>query len=151
MVKTELDYPEVFLAQHLGGRYQPLSDELEGSSVDVPVGGQLIPGVAAALTARRDDGLPKKQVNTSVSPAVFEAYAGQYNWSGYKIDVTREGDHLFLQLAGQPRAEIFPSSDTEFFFKTVSSTVTFVKDKEGKVTKLIFTSGGKAYEGIKVK
>jgi hypothetical protein len=33
----------------------------------------------------------------------------------------------------------------------VSSTVTFVKDKEGKVTKLIFTSGGKAYEGIKVK
>jgi hypothetical protein len=29
--------------------------------------------------------------------------------------------------------------------------LTFVKDKEGKVTKLIFTSGGKAYEEIKVK
>jgi dipeptidyl aminopeptidase/acylaminoacyl peptidase len=142
---------EIFLAQNLGGRYQPITDELEGSSIDVPIGGQHIPGLAAALSARRDDGLPKKTVNTSVSPAVFEAYAGQYNWSGYKIDVTREGDHLFLQLAGQPKAEIFPSSETEFFFKTVSSTVTFVKDKEGKVTKLIFTSGGKAYEGVKVK
>jgi dipeptidyl aminopeptidase/acylaminoacyl peptidase len=142
---------EVFLAQNLGGRYQPLSDELEGSSVAVSVGGEHIPGLAAALTARRDDGLPKKKVDTSVSTVIFEAYAGQYNWSGYKIDVTKEGDHLFLQLAGQPRAEIFPSSETEFFFKTVSSTVTFVNDKEGKVTKLIFTSGGKAYEGIKVK
>lgn len=142
---------EVFLAQNLGGRYQPLSDELEGSSVAVPVGGEHIPGLASALSARRDDGLPKKQVNTSVSPVVFDAYAGQYNWSGYKIDVTKESDHLFLQLAGQPKAEIFPSSETEFFFKTVSSTVTFVKDKEGKVTKLIFTSGGKAYEGVKVK
>lgn len=142
---------EVFLAQNLGGRYQPLSDELEGSSVEVPIGGEHIPGLAAALTARRDDGLPKKKVDNSVSPALFEAYAGQYNWSGYKIDVTKEGNRLFLQLAGQPRAEIFPSSETEFFFKTVSSTVTFVKDKEGKVTKLIFTSGGKAYEGLKVK
>ncbi len=143
---------EIFLAQHLGGRYQLLSDELEGSSVIIPAGAEYIPGLAQALQARRDDGLPRKQVDTSFSPSVFAAYVGRYDWSGYNIDVIKEGDHLYLQLAGQPKAEIFPSSETEFFFKAVKPTVTFVKNNEGVVIKLIFLSeDGKKLEAVKVK
>jgi len=43
---------DVFLASHLGGRYQPIEDaDLEDSSIQVPEGAELIPGLAEALTA----------------------------------------------------------------------------------------------------
>jgi hypothetical protein len=47
--------------------------------------------------------------------------------------VTQDGDRVFAQLGGQPRFEIFPRSDTEFFWKVVDAQVTFVKDASGKV------------------
>jgi len=43
---------EIFLAQYLGGRYLPLSDELQGSSIQVPEGADHIPGLKAALENR---------------------------------------------------------------------------------------------------
>ncbi len=39
---------EVFLAQHLNGRYQPI-DNLDGSSIQAPVGADAIPGLSGAL------------------------------------------------------------------------------------------------------
>jgi dipeptidyl aminopeptidase/acylaminoacyl peptidase len=40
---------EVFLAQHLGGRYEPIGDDLKGSSIIVPVGDKEIPGLSEVL------------------------------------------------------------------------------------------------------
>jgi dipeptidyl aminopeptidase/acylaminoacyl peptidase len=42
---------ESFLATHLGGRAEPIGDAFRNSSVTVPQGGRLIPGVQEALTA----------------------------------------------------------------------------------------------------
>jgi len=36
---------EVFLANHLGGRTEPFSDDFTGSSLEVPVGAEAIPGL----------------------------------------------------------------------------------------------------------
>jgi len=38
---------EMFLAQHLGGRYQPLDGDFDGASVIIPVGAEHVPGVSA--------------------------------------------------------------------------------------------------------
>lgn len=38
---------EAFLAQHLGGRYEPVGDDFEGSSITVPVGAEAVPGLPA--------------------------------------------------------------------------------------------------------
>jgi dipeptidyl aminopeptidase/acylaminoacyl peptidase len=43
---------EAFLAQCLGGRSEPIGDALEGSSLQVPVGAQHIPGLQDALARR---------------------------------------------------------------------------------------------------
>ncbi|TVQ32662.1 MAG: S9 family peptidase [Phycisphaeraceae bacterium] len=40
---------EGFLAQHLGGRYEPIGDDFEGSSIAVPEGANLIPGLREAV------------------------------------------------------------------------------------------------------
>ncbi len=47
---------EAFLAEHLGGRYQPIDDDFEGSSLTVPAGADQVPGVAEALPAKADGG-----------------------------------------------------------------------------------------------
>ena len=43
---------EVFLGQCLGGRYEPIDAQIEGSSVQVPVGVEHIPGLKEALATR---------------------------------------------------------------------------------------------------
>ena len=35
---------EAFLAEHLGGRYEPIGDDLDHSSIRIPVGGSELPG-----------------------------------------------------------------------------------------------------------
>ena len=40
---------EAFLSKHLGGRYEPIGDDFAGSSITVPKGAELVPGLPAAL------------------------------------------------------------------------------------------------------
>jgi dienelactone hydrolase len=40
---------EAFLSEHLGGRFQPIGDDFEGASIDVPAGADQVPGLADAL------------------------------------------------------------------------------------------------------
>ncbi len=42
---------EAFLAEHLGGRYEPVGDAFEEASLQVPTGGDQVPGLAEALKA----------------------------------------------------------------------------------------------------
>jgi len=43
---------EAFLAQHLGGRYEPIGDDFQGSSITVPTGAEQLPGLREALEPR---------------------------------------------------------------------------------------------------
>jgi len=42
---------EAFLAEHIGGRYEPIDDDLKGSTITVPVGAEGVPGLKDALGA----------------------------------------------------------------------------------------------------
>ncbi len=43
---------EAFLAQHLGGEFEPMGSDLQRSSITVPVGAKEVPGLQEALEAR---------------------------------------------------------------------------------------------------
>ena len=83
-----------------------------------------------------------------VDARVYDAYTGKYDYGKGKsiMTITREGERLFAQLTGQPKFEIFPKSETEFFWKVVNAQVTFVKDKGGKVTKAIHEQSGNKFD-----
>jgi len=87
-------------------------------------------------------------VDTTVDASVYNEYVGQYCYS--ILIVTREGDRLFAQLKGQREFEIFPKSNTEFFWKVVPAQVTFVKNEAGVVVKAIHRQLGKL-EAPKIK
>jgi dipeptidyl aminopeptidase/acylaminoacyl peptidase len=134
---------EVFLGESLGGRYEPITDQIEGSSVEVPVGVEHIPGLAEALAARTDTGMEERKT-VAVDPAILASYAGSYELVGYGVPVIVEvdGSQIFLQVTGQPRAEMFPTSETEFFFKVSPSTVSFFRRDDSAVSHLILYAGG---------
>jgi len=46
---------EVFLSEHLGGRYEPISEDIAGSSITVPKGAEYIPGLPKILKQRQSD------------------------------------------------------------------------------------------------
>jgi len=43
----------------------------------------------------------------------------------------RDGDHFYEQATNQPRLEIFPESEKDFFLRVVNAQVTFVTDGDG--------------------
>jgi dipeptidyl aminopeptidase/acylaminoacyl peptidase len=134
---------EVFLGQCLGGRYQPITTQIEGSSTQVPVGAEHIPGLPEALASRSDDGLARIEA-VAVDPATLESYTGKYLIEEFQVNLTvsREGESLFLELPGQPRSEMVAVSETEFAFRISPSTVQFHKGDYGNVTHLILNSEG---------
>jgi dipeptidyl aminopeptidase/acylaminoacyl peptidase len=49
---------EAFLAEHLGGRYEPIGDDFRGASLAVPVGASGVPGLEQALSERKQPTQP---------------------------------------------------------------------------------------------
>jgi dipeptidyl aminopeptidase/acylaminoacyl peptidase len=44
-----LTVAEAFLAEHLGGRYEPIGSDFEGSSITIPAGAEFVPGLPEAI------------------------------------------------------------------------------------------------------
>ncbi len=113
----------------------------------------LIDNWGAQPPAVRDD-TPEKPapVAVTVDPAIYRAYAGEYELApGFILTVTVEGDRLMTQATGQSKVEIFPSSPTEFFLKVVDARITFVKDASGAVAQLVLHQGGRDMPAKKIK
>ena len=81
----------------------------------------------------------------------MDAVVGRYDYGMGILTVMKEGDKVFAQLTGQPKFEIFPKSETEFFWKVVNAQVTFVKDKSGKVTKAIHEQSGQKFDAPRME
>jgi CubicO group peptidase (beta-lactamase class C family) len=91
--------------------------------------------------------------DTSVDPALYDDYAGRYEFpmGDAIMRITREGDKLFAQLSGQPKYEIFPRSETEFFWKVVEASITFVRDEQGAVTHAVHHQFGREFEAPRLE
>jgi CubicO group peptidase (beta-lactamase class C family) len=86
---------------------------------------------------------PPERVAAKLDPAIYEAYVGRYLLDGRTVvTVSKEGDRLMGQLAGQPKAEMIPQSETRFFVKENNAEITFERDDKGKVVRLAMTIGG---------
>ena len=86
---------------------------------------------------------PKEHKQVTVDPKLFDGYVGAYQLApNFVITITREGDHLFAQATGQPKFEVFPESDRDYFFKIVDAQITFVTDSQGRATELILHQRG---------
>lgn len=126
-----------------------LANALPGDPAVSP--GALAHSVAELCLGAQLEPRPVIKSNSDLSIAALDAVTGRYDYGVGIITITREGRRLFAKLGEQPRAELFPKSDTEFFWKVVDAQVTFVKDKQGNVTKAIHHQNGQTINAPKLK
>jgi CubicO group peptidase (beta-lactamase class C family) len=86
---------------------------------------------------------PKEYTKVTVDPKLFDGYVGRYGSArDYIMTITREGDRLFAQVTGQPKFEILPESDHDFFVTEFDAQITFVTESQGRATELIVHQDG---------
>lgn len=83
---------------------------------------------------------------------ILKEYEGKYQLApNFILTVTVEGSQIFTEATGQPKFEIFPKSENEFFLKVVNAQIKFMKNTEGKVDKLILFQNGREMPAEKIK
>ena len=93
---------------------------------------------------------PKKEI--TLSEDILQKYVGEYQVTpDISIFITREGKQLFARASGQDRFEIFAEKEDEFFAKIAGITISFKKDEDGKINKLIITQNNDGTPAQKVK
>lgn len=104
-----------------------------------------------------NDYAPAERAVAKVDPKIYESYVGDYEIKvnpQFTVTVTfsTEGGKLLAQQNGGQKREWLPASETQFFSDTSGTTITFVKDAQGKVTGLVIDQGGsEIYKGTKIK
>jgi uncharacterized protein DUF3471 len=104
------------------------------------------------LFTKFDNRLPEPPSAVRVDPRVCAACVGRYkaSWGGAVI-ISRKGEQLFWQNEGvRARVPLYPASETNFFFKAVDSPLTFARNEQGEVTKLIVHYNRRNAEAVKV-
>lgn len=89
--------------------------------------------------------------DVSVSAEILAEYVGKYEvFPGFIIEVTVEGSNLFAQATAQDRFQVFPQSQTKFYYKVVNAQLEFVRNDEGRVDAMILHQNG-SHKGPRVE
>lgn len=86
----------------------------------------------------------------NVSDAVLERYAGTYDILDGTLKIVRVAGGLAAAIDGEHPLRIYPSSQTQFFYKAVDAQIEFVTDRSGRATSLMLSQRGIVYEGTRV-
>lgn len=92
------------------------------------------PNIRTVDTVAKAEGAakPGERVAIKLPTATLDRYVGTYKLSDQMIlSVTRDGEQLMARLTGQPTIEIFPESETRFFWKIVDAQLEFSVDGSG--------------------
>jgi tetratricopeptide (TPR) repeat protein len=100
--------------------------------------------VLASLTGAKTE--------AAIDSKIYDSYVGEYELApNHIITITVEDGKLMGAPSGQPKAQLYPTSATEFFLKVVDAQVTFVKSEQGVVTQLILHQNGRNMPAKKIR
>ena len=86
---------------------------------------------------------PPERTEIELSTDILGTYVGEYRLaSGLVLTITVKNGGIWSQATGQSDFQIYPESETEFFYKVVDAQITFEKDDSGNVTGLVLHQGG---------
>jgi D-alanyl-D-alanine-carboxypeptidase/D-alanyl-D-alanine-endopeptidase len=95
---------------------------------------------------------PKEHKEISVDPKVWDGYVGRYQLApNFILTITREGGSLFAQATGQPKAQIFPESEREYFLKVVDAQISFESGSDGRAAALVLHQNGMDHRAQRVE
>jgi CubicO group peptidase (beta-lactamase class C family) len=87
--------------------------------------------------------IPRIKKSINLDENIIKQYAGEYHLQkNFIIYVSNMGNKLFIQATGQPQFELQAESETDFFLPGYPISITFTKNKKGKVSGLILHQNG---------
>ena len=102
------------------------------------------------LEPKTDIPLPKEKLAVAIDVNKLGQLKGKYDFGGgFIIQVSLEGNKIYIQATGQEKEEIFAENQTNFFLKTVDATIEFLI-VNGKVSGMFLNQGGK-FEAKKIE
>ena len=95
----------------------------------------------------------KRIKNTiQISANELQKYVGKYELSPEaELEVTADSDRLMVTHTGQSTFEIFPRSETVWFYKVVDATMTFNLEKSGQCNSIEISQLGKKKIAKRIK
>ena len=85
----------------------------------------------------------KQHTAVQVDSKVLQKYLGRYgNPPNLILVIRQEGDHLSVQGNDEPKQELFPESEKDFFSKVADDVYSFEMDSQGRVVRMVLHSGG---------
>jgi D-alanyl-D-alanine-carboxypeptidase/D-alanyl-D-alanine-endopeptidase len=96
--------------------------------------------------------LPKLRQAAEIDPALLDRYVGKYALTpAFVLEVTREGDGLFVQATGQEKLPVFAENETTFFYKVVDAQLSFSLGADGKAASVTLHQGGYSQPGQRIE
>ena len=90
---------------------------------------------------------PKHRTEIQIDPKLLDNYTGRYQLVDRILEITRDGDRLFMQAFAQaivgPKFEVLAESEKSFFVKVSGSQITFEIGPEGRATSLTMHRAGR--------
>jgi CubicO group peptidase (beta-lactamase class C family) len=96
--------------------------------------------------------IPQERKEIAVDAKILEKYVGEYQLlPNVVFRITLDNGKLFGEVATQQKIMLAAESETRFFSRDVSVTITFNSDAQGKVTGMTFNQGGANLSAPKIK
>ncbi len=84
-------------------------------------------------------------ISDTESDESWNEYVGRYDYGRAINTITFEDGHLYTQLTGQSRFELFKASGDRFYLKVVAAECEFERDDSGEVVGLKHTQNGRPF------
>ena len=92
------------------------------------------------------DAEPKGDFDPSTyNPADFDEFVGDYSLNeapAFILTFSREDSTFYTQATGQQKIELYPTSDSTFALTVVEASVTFQRNADGVVDRLVLNQNG---------
>ena len=136
-------FPEAYnVYDSLGEAYMAADDD-DRAIANYRKALELNPGFDNARQMLKKLGVEVEEQTVQLSDALLDEYVGSYAIQpNFVLSITREGEQMFVQATGQPRAEIYPSSETKFYLKVVDAQLTFERNEDGAVHRVVLHQNG---------
>ena len=135
-------YPEAFNVYDSYGEALLKAGNKEEGIANYKKSIEINPGNTHGIDVLKELGINVDIKDVSVPDDVLSRYTGTYAIQpAFKVEITKEGSQLYAQATGQQRFEIFPKSETEFYWKVVPARLVFNLEGENVVSFTLFQNG----------
>jgi CubicO group peptidase (beta-lactamase class C family) len=91
-------------------------------------------------------------VSAKLDPGIYDRYTGKYALKdGPVLEIIKENDRLFAQLAGRPKVEMTPESESKFFLKSAGVELVFEGIEKGKAGGFSLLAGDQTIPGKRLE